>query len=203
MFILQRELYQLPGENPDILDAAIVCQISIKRKRFNLLLCIGVLAKQLASLTCFLTDYNSLWKIFKLKKPDCIIIPGDFNCRTQQWWSGDIEDPHGTALDDLIQSKNLYQLIDKPTHIINDSSSCTDLIITSQPFQFLFVEHGVHPSLFKNCHLEIVHGKLNLLVPSPPAYERKLWDYNNADIDTLHDKVVWIGMKCSLVWMST
>ena len=52
--------------------------------------------------------------------------------------SGDIEDPHGTALDDLIQSKNLSQLTDEPTHIINDSSSCIDLIITSQPFLFFF-----------------------------------------------------------------
>ena len=121
------------------------------------------------------------------KKPDCIIITGDFNCRTQQWWSGDIEDHHGTALDDLIQSKNLSQLIDEPTHIINDSSSCIDLIITSQPF--LFVEHGIHPSLFKNCHHEIVHGKLNLSVPPPPVFKRKLWDYSNADIDALHDKL--------------
>ena len=70
------------------------------------------------------------------KKPDCIIITGDFNCRTQQWWSGDIEDHHGTTLDDLIQSKNLFQLIDEPMHIINDSSSCIDFIITSQPFLF-------------------------------------------------------------------
>ena len=86
----------------------------------------------------------------------------------------------------MIQSKNLSQLIDEPTDIINDSSSCIDLIITSQPF--LFVEHGIDPSLFKNCHHEIVHGKLNLSVP-PPAFKRKLWDYNNADIDTLHDKL--------------
>ena len=46
------------------------------------------------------------------KKPGCIIITGDFNCRTQQWWSGDIEDPQGSAHNDLIQSKNLSHLID-------------------------------------------------------------------------------------------
>ena len=40
----------------EIHDDAIVCQISIKRKRFILLLCIGVLAKQLMSLACFSTD---------------------------------------------------------------------------------------------------------------------------------------------------
>ena len=128
-------------------------------------------------------------ELTQAKQPDCIIITNDFNCRTQQWWSGDIEDPHGTALDDLIQSKNLSQLItDEPTHNINGSSSCIDLIIASQPF--LFVEYGIlHLSLFKNCHHEIVQGKLNLSVPPPPAFKRKLLDYNNADIDTLHDKL--------------
>ena len=87
----------------------------------------------------------------------------------------------------MIQSKNLSQLIDELTHIINDSSSCIDLIITSQPF--LFVEDGIHPSLFKNCHHKIVHGKLNLSVPPPPVFKPKLWDYNNADIDALHNKL--------------
>ena len=126
-------------------------------------------------------------ELTQAKKPDCIIITNDFNCRTQQWWSGDIEDPHGTALDDLIQSKNLSQLMtDEPTHIINGSSSCIDLIITSQPFLF---EHGIHLSLFENCHHEIVQGKLNLSVPPPPAFKRKLLDYSNADIDTLRDKL--------------
>ena len=86
----------------------------------------------------------------------------------------------------MIPSKILSQLTDEPTHIINDSSSCIDLIITSQ--SFIFVEHGIHPSLFKDCHHEIVHGKLNLSVSPPPAFKWKLWDYNNADIDTLHDK---------------
>ena len=62
-----------------------------------------------------------------------------------------------------------------------------DLIITSQPF--LFVEHDIHPSLFKNCHHEIVHGKLSLSVPPPPAFKQKLWYYSNADIDTLRDKL--------------
>ena len=72
-------------------------------------------------------------------------------------------------------------------HIINDSSSCIDLINTSQ--FFLLVEHGIHPSLFKNYHHEIVHGKLNLSVPPPTALKRKLWDYSNADIDALRDKL--------------
>ena len=84
-------------------------------------------------------------------------------------------------------------------HIINDSSSCIDLIITSQPF--LFVEHCLHLSLFKTCHHEIIHGKLNLSVPPPPAFKQKLWNYSNADTDTLCDKlkhVDWYAVFSSL-----
>ena len=84
----------------------------------------------------------------------------DFNCKSQKWWSDGIQDKHGSALDELIQSKNLAQLINKPTHSINNSRSCIDLIITSQPN--LFIDYGIHPSLFKRCHHEIIHGKLNL-----------------------------------------
>ena len=50
------------------------------------------------------------------KKPDCIIITSDFDCKSLKWWSDSIEDKHGSVLDELIQSKNLTQLINEPTH---------------------------------------------------------------------------------------
>ena len=101
------------------------------------------------------------------EKPHCIIFTGDFNCRSQQWWPGDIENEEGVALDEFIESNNLTQLIDQPTHIINESRSCIDLIITDQPN--ILVDYGVHPSLYKTCHHEITYGKINLSVPPPPS----------------------------------
>ena len=82
------------------------------------------------------------------EKPHCIIFTiGDFDYRTQQWWPGDIENEEGVALDEFIESNNLTQLIDQPTHIMNESRSCIDLIITDQPN--ILVDYGVHPSLYK------------------------------------------------------
>ena len=50
-----------------------------------------------------------------------------------------------------VTSQNgLHQEINKPTHILNNSSSCIDLIFNSQPN--LLMESGVHPSLHPNCH---------------------------------------------------
>ena len=59
-----------------------------------------------------------------------------------------------TALDELIETDNLFQLIDQPTHIRENSRQCIDLIITDLPN--LFVDNGVHPSLDKHCHHNII-----------------------------------------------
>ena len=97
------------------------------------------------------------------EKPHCIIFIGDFNCRSQQWWPGDTGNEEGISLDEFIESSNLTQLIDQQRHIMNESRSCIDLIIKDQPN--ILVDYGVHPSLYKTCHHEIMYGKINLSVP--------------------------------------
>ena len=63
---------------------------------------------------------------------------------------------------------SLKQLIQEPTHILNDSLSCIDLIFTSQPD--LVMESGVHSSLHQNCHHQLIYAKVNLKVSYPPPY---------------------------------
>ena len=116
-------------------------------------------------------------------KLHCIVITGDFNCRSKQWWPGNVELPKGSALDEFIESNNLCQLIDEPTNIRTTGMSCIDLIITDQPN--LFVEFGVHSFLDDHCQHEIIHGKLNISVPSPPPYKRKIWHYVKAQKDEI------------------
>ena len=94
--------------------------------------------------------------------PHCIVITGDFNCRSKQWWPGDVELPEGLASDEFIESNNLTPLIDEPTNIRSTGMSCIDLIITDQPN--LFVDFGIHPSLDNHCQYQIIHGKINLLL---------------------------------------
>ena len=50
----------------------------------------------------------------------------------------------------IISTFGLQEIINEPTHIIGDSSSCIDLIFISQPN--LVMESGVHSSLHPNCH---------------------------------------------------
>ena len=48
----------------------------------------------------------------------------------------------GIALDELIESNNMTQLIDQPTNLESRGISCVDLIITDQPN--LFIDYGIH-----------------------------------------------------------
>ena len=96
-------------------------------------------------------------------KSHCTILTGDFNCRLTQFWPGDIDSLKGIALDELIESNNMTQLIDQPTNLEPRGISCVDLIITDQPN--LFVDYGIHSSLDNCCHHQIIYGKVNTAGP--------------------------------------
>ena len=84
----------------------------------------------------------------------------------------------GTKLSEVIDSYCLNQLIEKLTQILPNSVSCIDMIITDQPN--IFVDSGIHPSLYPKSHHQIVFGTINLSVPRPPPYKRTVWKYNKA-----------------------
>ena len=116
------------------------------------------------------------------------------NCRSKQFWSDDIDSLKRVALDELIESNNLTQLIDQPTNFEPRGKSCVDLIITDQ--QNLLVDYGIHSSLDNNCHHQIIHGKVNISVPSPPPHKRQIWNYAKADKDEIRHfltNIDWIS----------
>ena len=91
---------------------------------------------------------------------------------------------HIKAIIDAITSQfGLKQLIQEPTHILNDSSSCIDLIFTSQPN--LIMGLRVHYTLHQNCHHQLIYAKVNLKVFSPSPYEREIWYYQHANVDLI------------------
>ena len=72
----------------------------------------------------------------------------------------------------------MHQVIKEPTHILNSSLTCINLIFTTQPN--LIIESRVHLSLHSNCHHQIIFAKFNLEVVSPPLYEQEIWHYKDA-----------------------
>ena len=79
----------------------------------------------------------------------------------------------GSMIDAVTSNYGLRQLIQKPTHTLNSSSSYIDLIFTSQPN--LVLESGVHSFLHPTCHHQDVFAKFNLSILYPPPYEGAVW----------------------------
>ena len=92
------------------------------------------------------------------KNPYLIVILGDFNAKSSNWYKHDTTIYEGSKINAITSQFGLKQLIKEPTHSLNDSSSCIDLIFTSQPN--LVMESGVHSPLYQNCHHQLIHAKL-------------------------------------------
>ena len=117
----------------EITQETVICETSIRRKTVFL---IAMYRSPNQNNEEFDVFYGRLQEIFdtnKDAKPHCVILTGDLNCRSKQFWPDDIDSPKGVALDELIESNNLTQLIDQPTNFEPRGKSCVDLIITDQP----------------------------------------------------------------------
>ena len=57
----------------------------------------------------------------------------DFNTYSSNWSSNDTTTAEGAQLDYLTSLYGLKQVITEPTQILENSSSCVDLIFSNQP----------------------------------------------------------------------
>ena len=171
----------------ELLQEMIVAEITLARKKIFFITVYRSPSQNSEQFEEFINKLQMTLDWVRREGSHSLVLTGDFNCRSSQWWDDDVENPEGTALDELIEINNLYQLIDEPTNIRGEGMSCIDLIITDQPN--MFVESGVHPSLDEHCQHQLIYGKLNISLPTPPPYKRTIWDYSKADTDTIRDKL--------------
>ena len=111
------------------------------------------------------------------KNPYLLVVLGDFNVKSLNWYKHDKITYEGSKIDAITSQFGLRQLIKEPAHILIDSSSCIDLLFTSQPN--LVMESGVNSSLHQNCHNQIIYAKFNLKMFYPPSYEREIYGIIN------------------------
>ena len=121
-----------------------------------------------------------------------IVTLDNFNAKTTNWYKNNVNSYEGLDIDTITFKFGLQQIINEPTYLTSNSSSCIDLIFTSQPN--LVMESGVHSSLHPNCHHQIVFAKINLKICYPPPYEREIWHYEKANADLICrsiDQFLW------------
>ena len=93
------------------------------------------------------------------KNPFLIMVIGNLNTRSSKWWTDNKTTEEGLKIENLLSQFSLSQVINKPTHISQNFSSCIDLLFTNQ--ENLITDSGIHPSLHSNCHHQIIYGKFN------------------------------------------
>ena len=82
----------------------------------------------------------------------------------------------------------LTQLISAPTYFEpHKNPTCIDLIFTDQPN--LVLDSGTRSSLDPLCHHQITYCRFNYKIPPPPAFERKIWVYDRANVPLIQKSI--------------
>ena len=80
----------------------------------------------------FLSNLEQLLRDISKYKRTVSVITADFNARFSYWESKDINTSEGIKLYLLTSSNGFSQLINEPSHIQTNSSSCIDLVFIDQ-----------------------------------------------------------------------
>ena len=161
------------------LSECVVCEVKSGVNKCFLCLCYRSPSQNSEQFDTFKLKWEETVININQCSPTLSIYIGDFNARNSDWWTGDTTDTEGRDLGDLAEQYSLFQVIDKPTHILPNSSTCIDLIFTS--VKNLTLESGVLPSLYPRCHHQVTFAKVNFKISFPQAYKRKIWDFSRAD----------------------
>ena len=130
----------------------------------------------------FLVGFENLYTNISRNKPYACSFAGDFNAHSLSWWQNGDTNAEGLALDKLLTTLDLSQLISEPINSEdNKSPSSIDLIICDQPCN----GSGVCPSPDNFFKHQLAFCNLNLHIPHPPIYSRKIWHYNRANSEAM------------------
>ena len=118
-------------------------------------------------------ERSELWINNEL--PICSIVAGAFNARSRI---------RGKMISTIRQVRNTSsagysQIIDKPTHIANNSMSYVDLIFCTKAN--VVSKHGVDVSIFEKYDHNITFGKTDIRLPLPLVYVQLVRDYTKAN----------------------
>ena len=135
----------------------------------------------------FLLNVELLLQDISNRNPYLTLLLSDYNAKITNWWHHDITATEGIQLETTTTIYGILQLMDVPTHIRKNSSSCTDLIFTNQPN--LIFNRGTHPSLHENCQYQIIFAKARLRVEYPPTYKRHIWIMQKLNVNGINKAI--------------
>ncbi len=119
------------------------------------------------------------------ENPDALIIVGDFNDRCVHWDDRHENSEMGLKFYNYLNDMNLFQMINEPTRITEQSASLLDLIITDSPG---FMDNiDTMPPIGDLDH-DIIYGYLQIRVKRPNSVRRTVWHFSRADFGSLNQE---------------
>ena len=116
----------------------------------------------------FITNLENIVVDIPSSNQHFVLIMGDFNAKSNNWSPNDTTTAEGAQLDYFTSLYGMKQVLTEPTHILESSATCKDLVFS----QTLL------------CDYQIIYSKLNLKIEYHPPYIRKIWDYNRSETDS-------------------
>ena len=169
------------------LKECLILEVSINNKRGYVALLYRSPSQTSDEFDSFITNLEKNVVDISRSNPHFLLLIGDFNSKSSNWSSNDTTTAEGAQVDYFTSLYGMKQVITEPTHILESSASCIDLILTNRPN--LVMDSGVHLSLHEKCHHQIIFSKLNLRIEYPPPYICKIWDYNRSEIDSINRSI--------------
>ena len=138
-------------------------------------------------------------KWYHKKNSFLIAAIADFNAKPTNWYNKDKTTFEANTIGNITSQLRLHQLINEPTHILQNSSSCVDLIFPSQP-NFV-IKSGVHSSVYSSCNHQIVFAKFNLKICYPLPHSRQVWHFKEAEADLVRRALT--DFNCERAFLNT
>ena len=126
---------------------------------------------------------------------------GDFNAKNSECWNGDSANLHNTKLVEPAAQYSLNQVIDGLTHILPNSASYIDLILTTETS--FITNWGFLPSLFPRFRHQLIFEKVSFTTSFSPAYRRRIWDFSRANINAIRQAVNCVDWDRELNGLNT
>ena len=172
------------------LKECLILEVSINNKRGYVVSLYRSPSQTPDEFDSFITNLEKIVVDISRSNPHFLLLIGDFNARSSNWSSNDTTTAEGAQLDYFTSLYGMKQVITEPTHILESSTSCIDLIFTNQPN--IIMDSGVHLSLHEKCHHQIIYSKLNLRIEYPPPYIRKIQKFDQEEkLAISMSKKVW------------
>ena len=182
MYVLKNYLPVIRRTDLSDLKEYIVAEITVDTERCFLTCLYRSPSQNDDKLETFYSDLTFLLTNINKFQPSCSVLLGNFNAKHSKWCSTGRNNKAGIVLENITSTAGYNQIINKPTHFTNVSSSCIHLIFA---LKTTYLTTGIEQSVYDKCHHIIIYGKLNFDIPLPPSYYRKICDYKKANTEAI------------------